>query len=66
MPVEHTPSFFSQRFASDLIRAGQEEQDEDQENFNFENVQQNSMMKKLHESDCSLNVNCFQMRQLLG
>jgi GINS complex subunit 4 len=24
------------------------------------------MMKKLHESDCSLNVNCFQMRQLLG
>ena len=39
MPVEHTPSFFSQRFASDLIRAGQEEQDEDQENFNFENVQ---------------------------
>ena len=66
--VEHTPSFFSQRFAEDLINGGLE----NQENFNEQNLplhgnpQYNSMINKINDTECSLNINTFQMKQLLG
>ena len=60
------PSFFSQRFASDLIGNGnQDSQDSNEENVNMNNI----IFKKVAQqeaNDCKLNINTIQMKQLLG
>ena len=64
--VDTIPSFFSQRFASDLIGNGnQDSQDSNEENVNVNNI----IFQKVaqHEAnDCKLNINTIQMKQLLG
>ena len=66
--VDKTPSFFSQRFAADLLRSNGENIND--ENYNSENIDigdlngdannnYNSLINKvsLQQTDCSLNIN---------
>ena len=58
--IDYTPSFFSQRFASDLLKGGQSQELEDIENVNAQNRPNNSLFVRMHNeesTDCKLNVN---------
>jgi hypothetical protein len=45
---------------------GGEENQENVNQVNESNAQYNSMINKLNGNECSLNINTFQMKQLLG